>query len=124
MKLILPLKVKVNNKYWFVNLNNYRNTHYRLLNNAKKAYHKEVYKLLGTKRKRFKKPVTITYTVYFKDKRTRDIMNTISVVDKFVCDALVMSGTITDDSYKFVTKVIGKFGKLDSENPRVEVVIK
>ena len=75
-----------------------------------------------TLKKRPKKPIEkckITITYYFKDKRRRDPGN----FDKFVLDFLVESGFITDDNY-FVIKEFTTKGKVDKNNPRMEIEIK
>ena len=50
-------------------------------------------------------------------------MNTVSIIDKFFEDALVVHGIITDDNFKVVPMVIGKIGEYDKSNPRVSVTI-
>tara|TARA_R100000541_G_scaffold56081_1_gene65309 strand:- start:448 stop:696 length:249 start_codon:yes stop_codon:yes gene_type:complete len=72
---------------------------------------------------RFTEPVTLTYTYYAKTKRRIDISNPCSIIDKFTCDALVKAGILKDDSFKQVNKVVYKFGGLDKENPRCELLI-
>ena len=46
--------------------------------------------------------IRVNYEVYFKDKRKRDIMNFVSVADKFFLDCLVKRGCIIDDNYNVV----------------------
>lgn len=50
-------------------------------------------------------------------------MNVISVVDKFLMDALQKKGVIKDDHYKIVEWPSFEFGGVDRENPRIDVFI-
>jgi hypothetical protein len=52
-----------------------------------------------------------------------DLGNVLSVVQKFTEDALVELGLLTDDSYDIISKVEYGFGRVDRENPRVELTI-
>ncbi len=123
MKIILPLEVYYSkNKKFILNLNNYRNAHYRILSNSKKIYTDNLMPELK-ELSRFTEPVTLTYTYYAKTKRRIDISNPCSIIDKFTCDALVKAGILKDDSFKQVNKVVYKFGGLDKENPRCELLI-
>lgn len=67
--------------------------------------------------------IKITYRLFPKTKRLVDVSNVCSVVDKFFCDALVQSGCIPDDNYKYLPKVEYEFGEVDKNNPRVEIEI-
>ena len=66
----------------------------------------------------------MTYTIYYPTNRQFDIDNYASVLAKFTNDALVEGGILIDDSYKYVPKIIFKFGGIDKENPRCEVELK
>tara|TARA_R100001443_G_scaffold30249_5_gene43844 strand:- start:9256 stop:9633 length:378 start_codon:yes stop_codon:yes gene_type:complete len=123
MKIILPLEVYYSkNKKFILNLNNYRNAHYRILSNSKKIYTDNLIPELKELSK-FNEPVTLTYTYYAKTKRRIDISNPCSIIDKFTCDALVKAGVLKDDSFEQVNKVVYKFGGFDKENPRCELLI-
>lgn len=67
--------------------------------------------------------VTLEYVLYTRTRRVLDISNVCSVVDKFFCDALVRSGHLEDDNFKFIDRVVYSFGGMDSDNPRVDVHI-
>ena len=76
---------------------------------------------------RFKKPfgkVTITYTLYPKTKRRTDISNVLSIHSKFFEDCLVEYGLLPDDNYIYIPIVSYVFGKVDKDNPRVEIEVK
>ena len=123
MKIDLPLEVYyTKNKKFILNLNNYRNAHYRILSNSKKIYTDNLIPELK-ELSRFTEPVTLTYTYYAKTKRRIDISNPCSIIDKFTCDALVKAGVLKDDSFEQVNKVVYKFGGFDKENPRCELLI-
>ena len=127
LKLTLPLRIKVSSrKYFILNLNNYRNTHYRVLHVAKKEYAKEVRKILNDKYKdlHFKKPVQVTFTLWEPDKRRRDLSNALSVADKFFLDVLVEYGILKDDNVCCVPEVHYLYGGIDRKNPRIEVIMK
>lgn len=127
LKLTLPIRIKVTTrKYFILNLNNYRNTHYQTLHKAKKEYAKVIRETLNDKYRnfRFKKKVQLTLILFEPDKRRRDLSNALSIVDKFLLDTLVEYGILRDDSVHDVPRCIYKYGGMDKENPRVEVILK
>ena len=76
---------------------------------------------------RFKEPfnkISITYTLYPKTKRRTDISNVLSIHSKFFEDSLVDHGLLVDDNYNYLPIVIFVFGKVDKENPRVDIEVK
>ena len=120
MKFISPLKIlKSKVRQFVLNLNQYRNTHYRVLNTCKinyKLHMKEQIK----KAKRYDKAIFV-YKVFEGSKRRYDLGNVCSVHQKFFEDALVEYGKLPDDNYKYLPLVIYNKGNLDRENPRVEI---
>ena len=92
-----PLQIFVGKRKFILNLNNYRNTHYRVLNNAKVTYKMYMKKQIE-KLPRLQPPIQITYTVFKGDKRNCDIGNICSVHQKFFEDALVPSITLPSQS--------------------------
>lgn len=95
--------VMVGNKKFSLNLNDYRNTHYQTLNKAKIIFknqllinYPELYRIKADR-------VEIEYYIERCDNRKFDIMNIISIVDKFFCDALVEVGCIPDDDFEHVS---------------------
>ena len=122
MKIDLPLEVYyTKNKKFILNLNNYRNAHYRILSNAKKIYADNLVDRIS--HPKYEEPVVLTYTYYAKSKRRLDVSNPCSIIDKFTCDALVKAGVLEDDSYAQVDKVVYKFGGVDKADARCELVI-
>ena len=116
---------KSKNKWFYFNLNQYRNTHYRTLNNIKAKLHDYVHKLgLKNQLKRtIQNPIYIEYTYHPMSNRSYDIMNVVSVADKFLCDALIDSGIITDDNYKRVLMPRFAHGAPDKLNPHFKIRI-
>lgn len=98
MIIKLPLDNWKSGKNHSLNMNNYRNWHYRTSNAIKK---KVVEYLQGVPIKPISK-ARIGYTLYFKDKRVKDLMNFIAVADKFLLDALISLKILKDDNYKVI----------------------
>lgn len=123
-----PLKVcyyttKGGDKRWFVmNLNQYRNTHYSILHNAKEEYSllmKSKVQHLPT----FTNPIHIHYKVFTGSAIKSDVMNWVAVIDKFFQDVLVREHKLIDDNYLYVPKITCEFGGIDKQNPRLEIEI-
>lgn len=97
------------NKNWILNLNNYRNAHYQILNKAKVNFkhivNKEISKLPA-----FKRIDSIEYILYRDTHRHCDVANVCSIVDKFFCDALVEAQKLPDDNYEFLKTISYKWG--------------
>ena len=119
--VVTPLSVAVSKtKSFSLNLNQYRNTHYQILNKAKHSF-KECLASQIEALPNFEK-VALHYIIFPKTKRRFDLANIGSVVDKFFSDALVELGKLPDDNYQYVQSVSFSFGEV-SINPRVEVHI-
>jgi len=133
VKLILPLSVtlprKKGDKHWILNLNSYRNTHYHVLNQAKQRYKELVICALTLFQEDNpgyvmpKPPFIFTYTVFPATARKFDLANVLPIVQKFTDDALIELGVIKDDCYKIILAVNYRFGRVDKDNPRVELSI-
>ena len=120
MKFISPLKVWASRARQFIlNLNGYRNTHYRTLNSCKVNY-KEHMREQILKASRYTKVICV-YTVYNKSRHRFDLGNVCSIHQKFFEDAFVELGRLEDDTVEFIPLVIYKKGRLDKDNPRVEI---
>lgn len=120
MKFISPMKVLASKRKMLrLNLNEYRNTHYRILNNAKINY-KEVMKKQIEKAKRLGKALFV-YTVYPGSKRSFDIGNICCIHEKFFEDAFVELGKLEDDNANFLPLVVYMYGGIDKNNPRVDI---
>ena len=115
--LDLPIFIKqTKGKVKWLTLNNYRNWHYQTSNGLKVKFKKEVTPLLKFN---IQGKVRIDYYYYAPDKRKRDLMNVISVVDKFFQDAMVERGCIEADDLSIVVEVNSKSMGIDRDNPRL-----
>tara|TARA_Y100001937_G_scaffold4488_1_gene5869 strand:+ start:854 stop:1243 length:390 start_codon:yes stop_codon:yes gene_type:complete len=119
--LSLPLFItnRKNKRKWLT-LNNYRNWHYQVSNDIKRQFKSEVLELLTFK---LEGKVKIEYFYFAPDNRTRDLMNVISVIDKFFQDAMVEQCCIESDDLSTVTEVNSCYMGIDKENPRLDVMI-
>ena len=117
----LVVKTSANPKGDFrINLNAYRNAHYRLLNSAKIAY-KNIMKAQIEALPVYDK-LFLQFVLYPGSARAMDLANIASVTEKFFCDALVEMGKLPDDSYKFLIGSCNTFGEIDKINPRMEIL--
>lgn len=123
-KVSVPYKVQWGKKKkttFYLNLNNYRNAHFHVLNKAKELFYEMVAPLLcGLQAHR---KVGLTYTLYPGTNALCDTANICCIVDKFFSDVLVGEGKIPDDNYQIVKTVAFKFGNVDKGNGRVEISI-
>lgn len=120
MIFITPLKVMISKvKSFILNLNQYRNAHFRLLNDSKVRY-KLLLKDQIDKAVPIEKAICV-YTVYPGTKRRFDLGNVCSIHQKYFEDALVEYGKLPDDNCKRIPIVIYTYGEIDRDNPRVEI---
>ena len=101
-------------------MNLYRNAHWSALAKAKRSYHDEVAKFADQLPK-FKK-LSVHYTLYFPDKRKRDIDNMTYALHKFLMDALVEHSVIEDDDVKIVIGFTSFFGGI-AEDKQAYVMV-
>lgn len=121
IKLSLPLFItNRSNKRKWLTLNNYRNWHYQVSNDIKRRFKSEVFDKLNFN---IKGKVKIEYFYFAPDKRTRDLMNVISVIDKFFQDAMVDRGCIESDDLSTVVEVNSCYMGIDKLDPRLDVMI-
>ena len=118
-----PLSVWASGKRKFIlNLNFYRNAHYFTLNKAKVIYKEQVQAEID------ELPsfagVSLELVLYPQTKRLCDVANVCAIHDKFFCDALVESGKLPDDDYRYISNIVYRFGEVDKDNPRVDIHIR
>lgn len=106
---------------FILNLNEYRNSYFRVLNNAKIKYKQIISEQLLDK-PRYER-VVIMYKVHKGDNRRYDIGNIISIHQKFFEDALVELGKLPDDKATLLPIVVYCNGSVDTENPRVDIIV-
>lgn len=120
----LPYFIQIGKKRYSCNLNQYKNSHYRLTNTMKKEFKEiitdDVLEIVPENMQRIK----VHFKIFYENKRKFDLDNVISIVSKFSLDALTELGRIPDDNYENVVQITGTFGGVDKENPRVEMRIK
>lgn len=89
-------------------------------NNTKRRFKSDISRLLDFK---LDGKIKIEYFYWAPDKRKRDLMNVISVVDKFFQDAMVENGCIESDDLSTVVEVNSCYMGIDKEDPRLDVLI-
>jgi hypothetical protein len=115
----LPTFIQVSNKTRFsINLNQYRNSHFQILNKAKVLFLEQVRDQIQAL-PHFKR-LAISYTIYPRTRQLCDVSNICSIADKFFCDAMKELGRIDDDNYQVVLGTQYLFGEVDPQNPRIE----
>ena len=80
-----------------LNMNGYRNAHFQQLNAVKRQFQPVRGELFKAEQ------IQIHYTLHLATKRRTDMMNWVSIVDKFFCDWLVNNGCLPDDNYRHIT---------------------
>lgn len=114
--IIAPIYIKLWRKNYSLNLNIYRNIHYRVNNNLKIKF-KE---LISPQIKWLKlNKIWIEYTLYYS--RKSDLMNWVSIIDKFFSDALVENKCIPNDNIDYIKEIKAKVWWKDLKNPRCEI---
>jgi len=114
-------RVKTKDKRVYLNMNTYRNLHYVINNNAKKAYLEAIREQIDGLV--IQTPVNITYRVLKPTKRRLDKMNVIAVVSKYLLDALTEVGFWEDDNDDFVKRETIMPTVYNKGNGMVEVII-
>lgn len=112
---------KSKNKRLALNLNEYRNWHFRDQHYTKEVFEKLARELLKGIPKQDK--VHLHYVLWGATAQRRDLMNVIAVVDKYFSDALPKAGVLDDDSVRYIVSTSAAFGGVDRLNPRVSVTI-
>ena len=118
-----PLYVIVGRKKFMLNMNDYRNAHYQVLNKAKIEYKKLLRDdILSLPAKMGR--ISIDYEIILGDNRRHDGMNICAVTSKFFLDALVEYGVLPDDNMKFVLHEEWNGNGIEKNNGKVLIYIK
>jgi len=108
-------------KKWILNLNNYRNTNFRVLNDCKVIYKALIQDLIGETYKFDMCELIFEY--YHGNKRRVDKSNPCSILEKFACDALTDLGFWEDDDSNHIPVTRYEWCGIDKENPRCILTI-
>jgi crossover junction endodeoxyribonuclease RusA len=123
--LSLPLSVFVSKRSrFYLNLNKYRNAHFQILNKAKAEFSQLMSVLIKRAGLKPMQKAVVSYEFFAPDRRRRDLLNVIAVVDKFALDALVSARILPDDNVYRVEYGIIRFAGIDKEKPRVDMNIR
>ena len=111
--MYLETGIKKKRKH-YLNMNIMRNIPFHLHNSLKKEMKRVVLPLIpeeyiGINIQKYE----LHYEVWLPNLLKRDISNVCSVIDKFVCDALVESNVLIEDNYLHLQYVTYKFGGMD-----------
>ena len=117
--VMLPRKTKEDKKL-IINLNNYRNWHYIISNEAKKKYKEELHDQLCDLK--LKTPINLEFRYFKGSERKCDRANVYSIHEKFFCDALVEYGCIPDDSDEYLEDINHRQTKIDKNIVKIKGV--
>lgn len=124
-KLVVPYyyfqeRKKKKSRNIMIGMNWYRNCNHHLSNDVKKYYHELVISQLeafeGDKIGKYR----VKYKLFYKSK-SQDMMNILSVIDKFVQDGIVEFGLVNDDNVQYCKRVVYEVVEQDIVNPRIEI---
>lgn len=107
-----------NRKIILMSMNWYRNAHYGIKDKIKKQYRKMIYYQVKKVKQPFNKQIKVNYKLYYKNPHS-DLMNIVSVIDKFLLDAIVEYGLISDDNVKKYVACKAEAVEKDVNNPRL-----
>ena len=124
IKLELPIYWNTTkSKQELVSMNKYRNYFHSVKHKMKKEFDSIArLELLKYKGLRIKGEYKIRYTLFYKNAGC-DLMNVISLIDKFFQDTLQKVKITENDNVSFCKYVEAIVGEKDKENPRVEIEI-
>lgn len=114
-KTVPPRKISLN-------LNIYRNLHYKVKNQIKQAYTK-IFEHTKLKLFKLRTPIKIKYQLYVGTRRLIDSMNVYCIIDKFFCDTLVRLGCIPDDNDKYIEFKLCCASKYEANKDICEIII-
>lgn len=105
-----------------ISMNGYRNWHYQTECKMKHIYTDLVKTRLKHVKFSSKGFIRVSYNLYYKNSRM-DLMNVISIIDKYLMDALQEMKIIDNDNVKNYIECISRVAGEDKLNPRVEIIV-
>lgn len=120
LHMVLPIYAGVRKKY-LLSLNWLQSAHYRARNTVKQDYHIMIGEIIP-KGFKLNSPLTTHYKLFYKNKKS-DAPNIVTVIDKFLMDALQEHNIIDEDNVVHYVKSSWEVIEQDRDNPRVEVLI-
>lgn len=103
-----------------VSMNFYRNAHH-FTNNKMKKHIEDIIKAQLPNVK-IQGKYRVSYIYYFKNPKS-DLMNVVSLMSKFLNDAMQEAGVVEDDNVQHLIAEYTEIGGLDKLNPRCEVYV-
>ena len=122
ISITLPIYQAIKGKTVLIGLNWYRNAHYHELNKIKNLYTREIFLKLRGDKTVFER-YCVEYNLYYKN-ISCDLMNVVSVIDKFFQDALQDLKIVSNDNVKHCCNVSSRVIEQDKINPRIEIIVK
>ena len=127
IRITAPLYIDIerktmNPKRYYININTYRNLHYRVSGKLKKMFKEAVREQLEGIQ--IETPCEVYYRVYKPSKRLLDKMNVVSIASKFLMDAITELGCWEDDNDDFIKTETILPTRYDKNNGRIEVLIR
>ncbi len=123
LKFIAPLYVEIKSGKKTINLNYYRNWHYRIESQVKKEYQDIITQQLFKYKNLMIGKCKLQLTLFKKSKVQKDKSNFLSIHEKYFCDALVENNILLDDSDDYILSTQYCESIVDKNNPRVEIVV-
>lgn len=105
-----------------LNLNPYRNAHYRTLSKLKHEFAQEV-EDLEPGPILFDPPYVMLYEIWAPNAGDRDIDNIGTIIAKFTHDALVGLGILPEDNVSIIPEITFRYAGIDRGNPRARLTI-
>lgn len=105
-----------------ISINGYRNWHYQTECKMKHIYTDLVKTRLKHVKCSSKGFIRVRYNLYYKNSRM-DLMNVISIIDKYLMDALQEMKIIENDNVKNYVECVSRVAGEDRTNPRVEIIV-
>lgn len=122
IKLELPIYANTTKKkIQLIGLNWYRNTHFQTETQVKKYYHQLIFSSLN-KNDKINGKIKVHYRLYYKNSKS-DLMNVVSVIDKYLLDALQEAKIIENDNVLNYCECHIEVAGQDKNNPRLMVIL-